>query len=142
MSEIYTPKYSKPHSFNLVTDYQMNRKHQFSLSWTISSGQPYTPVVGKVYDGGGALDDPYGELININGRKNSSRYPLYIRGDIAWIRDISPFGVKGRFKFQIMNVTNHYNVLTYIWDHDESPSEVRAMSMFPIIPSFGLEFEL
>ena len=142
MSEIYTPKYSKPHSLNLVTNYQMNKKHQFSLSWTMSSGQPYTPVVGKVYDGGGALDDPYAELININGRKNSSRYPLYIRGDIAWIRDISLFGMKGRFKFQVMNITNHYNVLTYIWDHDESPSEVRAMSMFPIIPSFGLEFEL
>lgn len=142
MSEIYTPKYSKPHSFNLVANYQMKRKNQFSLSWTISSGQPYTPVVGKIYDGGGDLNNPYAELINIQGQKNSSRYPLYIRGDVAWIRDISLFGVKGKFNFQIMNFTNHYNVLMYLWDHDESPSKVKAMSMFPIIPSFGLEFEL
>jgi len=141
VSEIYTPKHSKPHSLNLVASYQMSKNNQFSLSWTISSGQPYTPVVGKVYDGGGDLDRPYAELMNIQGRKNSSRYPLYVRGDIAWLRDISLFGVDGRFKLQVMNFTNHYNVLMYIWEHDESPSKVRALSMFPIIPSFGLEFE-
>lgn len=142
MSEIFTPKYSKPHSLNIVTNYQLNQKNQFSLSWTMSSGQPYTPVVGKIYDGGGSPDNPYGEIINISGQKNSSRYPMYMRGDIGWTRDISPFGIKGKFKFQIMNFTNHFNVLMYTWDHDESPSKVKAMSMFPIIPSFGWEFEL
>jgi hypothetical protein len=141
MSEIYTPKYSKPDSFNMVANYQMNKKNQFSLSWTISSGQPYTPVVGKVYDGGGSLDNPYAGLINIQGRKNSSRYPLYVRGDISWVKDISLFGMKGKRKFQVTNFTNHYNVLMYIWDHDESPSKVRALGMFPLIASFGMEFE-
>ena len=140
-SEIYAPKYSKPHSLNLVVSYQMNKKNRFSLSWTNSSGQPYTPVIGKVYDGGGALDNPYAGLINIQGRKNSSRYPPYVRGDIAWIRDISLFGVNGKFKFQVINFTYHYNVLLYVWDHDKSPSEVKAFSMLPIVPSFGLEFE-
>ena len=142
MSEVYVPKYSKPHSFNLVGNYQLNKKNQFSLSWTLSSGQPYTPTVGKIYHGNGDLDNPFAEIINIKGEKNSSRYPMYVRGDIGWIRNISPFGIKGKFKFSIMNFTNHYNVLLYIWDHDESPSKVRAMSMFPIIPSFGIEFEL
>ncbi len=141
-SEIYNPKYSKPHSLNLVLNYQVSKKNQFSFSWTTSSGQPYTPVVGKVYDSNGSLHDPYSDLINIKGQKNSSRYPTYVRGDIAWIRNISPFGINGKFKFQIMNVTNHYNVLLYYWDHDESPSDVKALSMFPIIPSFCLEFEL
>ena len=142
MSEIYTPKYSKPHSLNIVANYQLNKKDQFSISYTISSGQPYTPVVGKVYDGGGSLDDPYSELINIYGEKNSFRYPFYIRGDISWIRNLSFWGMDEKLKFQVINFTNHYNVLTYIWDHDESPSKVRAMSMFPFIPSVGLEFEL
>jgi len=142
MSEIYQPKYSKPHSFNLVTNYQMNKKNQFSLSWTMSSGQPYTPVVGKVYDGGGDLDNPFSGVTNLYGERHSARYPFYMRGDIGWIRNISPFGIDGKFKLSIMNFTNHYNVLMYIWDHDESPSKVRAMSMFPIIPSIGFEFEI
>ncbi|MBN2090965.1 TonB-dependent receptor [candidate division KSB1 bacterium] len=142
MSEIYTPKYSKPHSLNIVANYQLNDKNQFSISYIISSGQPYTPVVGKVYDGGGDLNNPYSELINIYGEKNSSRYPLYVRGDISWIRDISLFGINGKFKAQVINFTNHFNTFMYFWDHDKSPSRVRALSMFPIIPSFGLEFEL
>jgi len=107
----------------------------------MSSGQPYTPVVGKVYHEGDSLDDPYARVASIQGRRNSSRYPSYVRGDIAWIRDISPFGVNGKFKLQVINFTNQYNYLVYLWNHDRSPSEVRAISMFPIIPSFGLEFE-
>ena len=142
MSEIYTPKYSKPHSFNLVASYQINPKNQLSLSWTVSSGQPYTPVIGKVYHGYGSLDEPYANIMNIYGEKNSSRYPTYSRGDISWIRNIRWFGINGKFNLQVMNFTNHYNVLLYLWDHEKSPSRVRAVSMFPIIPSFGLEFEL
>ena len=140
-SEIYAPKYSRPHSLNVVGSYQISKRNRISVSWTMSSGQPYTPVVGKVYHENSALDDPYARVISVQGRKNSSRYPPYVRGDIAWIRDISPFGVNGRFKLQVINFTNHYNYLLYLWDHDSSPSEVSAISMFPIVPSFGLEFE-
>ena len=140
-SEIYPPKYSRPHSLNLVASYQMSQNNRFSLSWSMSSGQPYTPVVGKVYHAGESLGNPYSRVISIEGRKNSSRYPTYVRGDVAWIRDISPFGVNGKFKLQVINFTNHYNYLLYIWNHDSSPSEVRAISMFPIVPTFGLEFE-
>ena len=140
-SEIYAPKYSRPHSLNLVASYQMSQKNLISMSWTLSSGQPYTPVIGKVYHGGESLDEPYANVISIQGRKNSSRYPLYMRGDIAWIRNISPFGLTGKFKLQIINFTNHYNYLVYLWDHNRSPSTVKAISMFPIVPSFGLEFE-
>jgi hypothetical protein len=111
------------------------------MSWTISSGQPYTPVVGKVFYGGFDLNSPYGHLIDLQGERYSSRFPLYIRGDISWIRKISPFGLKAKFKAQVLNFTNHYNVLTYVWDHNSSPSKVKAISMFPILPSVGLEFE-
>jgi len=141
-SEVYQPKYSKPHSFNLAASYQMTPKSQLSMAWTIGSGQPYTPVVGKVFHGGGDLDDPYSELTNVQGRRNSARVPTYVRGDLSWARSISLFGLKGRFRAQVLNFTNHFNVLMYVWDHDKSPSEVTAVSMFPIFPSIGLEFEL
>lgn len=42
----------------------------------------------------------------------------------------------------VLNLANHFNVLTYVWDHNKSPSEVRALSMFPVLPTVGLEFEL
>jgi len=142
MSEIYAPKYSKPHSFNLVANYHRNETSQYSLSLTIASGQPYTPVVGKVYDGGGDLDNPFADNINVYGEKNSVRYPLYFRLDVGWVRNISWFGLQGKFKAQVMNLTNHFNVLTYVWDHDKSPSKVRAVSMMPFMGTIGLEFEI
>ena len=140
-SEVYAPKYSRPHSLNLVASYQVSKRNRVSLSWAMSSGQPYTPVVGKVFHESDTFDNPYARVISIQGRRNSSRYPPYVRGDIAWIKGISLFGVNGKFKIQVINFTNHYNYLIYLWNHDSSPSEVRAISMFPIVPSFGLEFE-
>jgi len=140
-SEIYPPVFSKPHSFSLAINYQLGQKNLLSIAWSVSSGRPYTPVVGKVYHGYGNPEDPYAELINISGRRHSARYPLYIRGDVAWYRDVSLFGLKGRFFVQVVNFINRHNDLIYIWDHDKSPSEVTSIGMFPIFPSIGLEFE-
>ncbi|MFA4907998.1 MAG: TonB-dependent receptor plug domain-containing protein, partial [archaeon] len=141
--EIYNPNYYRPHAGNLVLNYQINSKNSVSLTWSLSSGQPYTPVIGKVYtqSGFGSIENPY-TLTTIYGRKNSAHYPAYYRGDIGWLRDIHPFGIHGRFKFQVINFTNHFNALFYSWDHSRSPSRVTAIGMFPIIPTMGVEFEL
>ncbi len=142
--EIYNPKYDQPHSVNLVISYQLNDKNTFGLTLKSASGQPYTPVVGKTYSqsGMGDLMAPYDNLRTISGNRNSARYPAYFRSDISWMRDINIFGAEGKFKFQIINFTNHFNTLFYYWQHDKSPSEVTAFSMFPVIPSFGIEFKL
>ena len=141
--EIYLPSYHRPHNFNLVLNYRLNKRNALSLTWSTATGQPYTPVIGKVYtqSGYGDIENPYNSLQNIEGEKNSAFYPMYLRGDIGYIRNISPFGIKGRLKLQIINFTNHFNVLLYSWDHSKSPSKATAFGMFPIIPTLGLEFE-
>lgn len=142
--EIYNPKYDRPHNLNCVVNYEWNSRNTVGLVITAASGQPYTPVVGKTYTQSGFGDPnyPYTEMQNITGRRNSARYPMYFRCDVSWSRNIKPFGKNGLMKFQILNVTNHFNTLLYSWDHTKSPSEVVAYSMFPIIPSLGIEFEL
>jgi len=142
--EIYHPKYDQPHAFNCVLSYQLNQKNSFGLTVAWNSGKPYTPVVGKTYTQSnmGSYLNPYADLRTIPGRRNSVRYPFYFRSDISWQRTIEWFGIAGRFKFQIINFTNHFNTLFYYWQHNYSPSRVKAFSMFPIIPSVGLEFEL
>lgn len=139
--EIYCPNYHRPHNFNLYLSWELNAKNRISLVWTTSSGQPYTPIVGKVYTQSefGDLENPYRNLVNLEGRINSGRYPYYLRCDLGWVRSIQPFGIPGKLKFQIINVTNHFNVLLYDWDHSKSPSRVTAVGMFPVIPTLGLE---
>ena len=76
------------------------------------------------------------------GSSNSSKYPDYFRLDINLSRKTALFGLDGDLKFQIVNLTNHFNVLLYNWNHEASPSTVQAFSMFPIILTMGWEFNL
>ncbi|MCF7803786.1 MAG: TonB-dependent receptor [Candidatus Marinimicrobia bacterium] len=142
--EVYHPKYDKRHNFNLVVNYRLNERNAFGLSWNWSSGQPYTPVVGKMYGGNETAGwfRPYLYQTNISGNRNSANFPAYVRGDISYTRQLDWFGWDGEFKFQILNFTNQFNVLLYQWDHSSSPSTVVANSMFPIIPTFGFSFRI
>ena len=144
--EIYPAKYDKPHSFNSLMSYQINKKYSIGLSATLGSGQTYTPVIGKVHQAGiqayGSLENPYSNFGNIYGVRNGARYPNYFRVDLSLGRKSRIFGLDSEFKFQIINVTNYYNVLLYLWDHNSSPSRVEAYSMFPLIFTFGWEFQI
>ena len=144
--EIYPAKYDKPHSFNTLISYSINDKYTMGLTTSFSSGQTYTPVIGKVHqtsvESYGSLENPYSNFGNIFGAKNSSRYPNYFRVDISISRQMSLFGIDSELKFQIVNLTDYYNVLLYNWDHESSPSKVQAYSMFPRIITFGWEFKL
>jgi hypothetical protein len=142
--EVYPPKYYRPHTLNLVMSYQFNNRHSLSLTWSIAGGQPYTPVIGRMYtqSGFGSLLNPYMISTEVLGLRNSARYPTYLRGDIGWIFAIRLFGSDGNFKLQIINFTNHFNALIYSFHHRSASPTVRAIGMFPIIPSLGVEFRL
>ena len=145
--EKYPAKYNKPHSFNSVISYQLNNRYSFGLSCVYGSGQTYTPVIGKVHQAGqqlyGSLENPYQYFGNIYGARNSGTYPSYFRLDVSMTRKTNLFFLwEGDMKFQIINLTNHYKVLLYNWNHQASPSQVQAFSMFPFILTVGWEFNL
>lgn len=146
--EKYNAKYNKPHNFSSVISYDLNSNITIAASCVISSGQTYTPVTGKVHQASqqsyGSLEKPYSSFGNIFGARNSSRYPTYFRTDLSLSQKKKSkwFGFDYIRKFQIINLTNHYNVLLYNFDHQSSPSRVSAYSMFPIFFSFGWEFKL
>jgi hypothetical protein len=146
IGEIFSPKSDQTNTLNIVANYALNKKNSFGLTISNSSGRPYTPTVGYVYTqnsgsggGGDNYNNPYGNLVELKGLKNSARYPTYFRTDLSWSRKISPFGLNGNFKFQIINVTNHFNVLFYNWNLDDE--KVTAIGMFPFFPSMGVEFK-
>ncbi len=142
--EIYSSKYDQPHSVNLVLNYAMNAKNSFGITLSNSSSNLYTPTVGYVYTQNGSfgsnLANPYANLAELKGFRNSARYPDYFRIDVSYSREITPFGIDGLFKIQVINATNHFNTFFYNWDLAEGT--VEAIGMFPIFPSFGVEFKL
>ena len=144
--EVYPAKYDKPHSLSVLVSLSINNKYTMGLTTSFGSGQTYTPVIGKVHQTSvqsyGSLENPYSNFGNIFGAKNSSRYPDYFRVDVSIARKMSLFGIDSELKFQIVNLTDYYNVLLYNWNHESSPSKVQAYSMFPRIITFGWEFKL
>jgi hypothetical protein len=144
--EVYPAKYDKPHSLSVLVSLSINDKYTMGLTTSFGSGQTYTPVIGKVHQTSvqsyGSLENPYSNFGNIFGAKNSSRYPDYFRVDVSIARKMSLFGIDSELKFQIVNLTDYYNVLLYNWNHESSPSKVQAYSMFPRIITFGWEFKL
>ena len=129
-----------------MLSYQNNKKYSLGLTTVFSSGQTYTPVIGKVHQTGidsfGSLENPYTNFGNIYGVRNGSRYPNYFRIDISLSTKSNLFGLDSEWKFQIINLINNYNVLLYLWEHTASPSKVQAYSMFPRIFTFGWEFKI
>ena len=91
----------------------------------------------------GSLEKPYQYFGNIYGPRNSGTYPSYFRLDLSMTRKTDLFFLwEGDLKLQFINLTNHYNVLLYNWNHQASPSQVQAFSMFPFIFTVGWEFNL
>jgi len=146
VGEIYRAKYDIPHSLNLVVNYEFSDINTLGFSLVTHSGQPFTPPSGKVFhqsqDIFGSMDNPFQRFDTYYGAKNSARYPAYLRLDFNYIRQISPWGLDGTFKLQVINLTNHFNVLLYNWQLEASPARATAYSMFPVILTFGWEFAL
>ncbi len=141
--EIYSSKYDQPYSVNLVVNYTPSKKNAFGLTLASSSSNLYSPTVGYTYTQHGQgfnFMNPYSDLTDIKGSRNSARYPDYFRIDVSYSRQINPFGIEGLFKFQIINVSNHFNTFFYNWDL--SAKTVEGIGMFPFLPTFGVEFKL
>jgi len=142
--EVYNSKYDQPHSLNLVLNYTINKKNTIGLTLSNSSSNLYTPTVGYLYTQNGSFGadfaNPFSNLTEIKGFRNSARYPDYFRMDVSYSRKINPFGIDGLFKIQIINATNHFNTFFYSWDLAEGT--VEGVGMFPFFPSFGVEFKL
>ncbi|MDX9779639.1 MAG: hypothetical protein RBT66_01225, partial [bacterium] len=78
------------------------------------------------------------------------RYPDYFRWDAGINRRGKLFKQDVVWYFHVLNLTNHRNVFLYLYENydsqfdPENNSSVitrRPITMFPILPTFGLEFK-
>ncbi len=152
----YFPKYDRTHTLNVVADWALNDALHFSTAITYSSGNPYTPVIGRTetwQDGSWDLDNSwYGRESFLYGKKHSVRYPGYFRWDVS-LKKRQPFLNGHReWYFQVLNVTNHLNVFSYLYrnhgeynyrtyEYENKGVQRFGIPMFPFLPTFGVKFE-
>ena len=148
----HRPNFDRTHTINIVANYDLTSEVQTNFGLTMSSGNPYTKIMGRVYDWQQNLDsDTYWYPVDsyIIGEKNTERYDDYFRIDIGMTRKKGNlFGVNYDTYWQIMNVTRHLNILSYAyrtkidpWTGNRTGVERRAIPMFPLIVTFGIKFD-
>jgi hypothetical protein len=146
----YPPKYDRTHNLNVVAQYDIDKRWYFSSSLVWSTGNPYSQIYGNFH-----YTDPFSSWGGINrmeiyGERNGERYPPYFRWDIGINRRGKLFKQKATYYFHVLNVTNHPNVFLYLYENYDSEFDPETntsiiyrqpVTMFPILPTFGVEFE-
>ena len=151
----YPPIFDRRLDVDLVLQRSLGRGLEAGLRWNFGTGLPYTRPLGtyryfspRLIPGAG-LDwdtDPNGdgeggdELYGVVlSDRNASRYPSRHRLDLSlrWTLDrrwgrMTPY-------VSILNVYNRKNVLFYFYEYQRDPAVRTGISMFPFLPTLGLE---
>jgi hypothetical protein len=150
----YPPIFDRRLDLDLVLRYPLPRGWEGGLRWNVGTGVPYTRAVGSyayysprfVQNDGrlewaGASEDTdalggYGVLLE---ERNRSRYPTYHRLDVSARRTFfKSWGTLTPY-VDLLNVYNQRNVLFYFYEYERTPAVRSGISMFPLVPTVGVE---
>lgn len=147
----FPPVFDRRVDVDVVLQYRLPRALEAGARWNYGSGTPYTRPVAQVVgfetdvaDGGYRLprpetDDPDVPYYVVPGDRNRERYPAYHRLDLTVRRPyVRRWGTFTPY-LQVLNVYNQRNVLFYFFNYDKTPPTRSGISMFPLLPSIGVE---
>lgn len=150
----YPPVFDKRLDLDLVLQYPLPGGWEGGLRWNVGSGVPYTKPLGAYatysprfvqnegrLEWAGARDnsDDLGGFAVFLGERNGSRYPWYHRLDVSGRKTIEKsWGTLVPY-VSLLNVYNRKNVLFYFYEYGEQPPTRSGISMFPVLPTVGLE---
>jgi hypothetical protein len=148
----YPPIFDRRIDLDVVLRRNLGRNLEAGLRFNYGSGLPYTRPLGsyvylapRVLPGlglnaeglEGQGDEDFSGIVL--GDRNATRYPSRHRLDVSlrWVLNRS----WGRMTpyLSVLNVYNRKNVLFYFFEYDEEPPVRTGISMFPFLPSVGLE---
>jgi hypothetical protein len=146
----FPPIFDRRFDFDLIVQYLLPRDVEFGARWNYGSPIPYTRPVSQHLawrhnlprgrfeparrQGPGELP-----LVVVLGERNAERYPAYHRLDLTLRRTFRPRWGSYTPYLQVLNVYNQRNVLFYFYNYDRLPATRSGISMFPVLPSIGIE---
>ena len=152
----YSPIFDRRIDVDFVLRYPAPWGWEGGVRWNLGTGIPYTSVLGSYryyeprYVGGRGLEwsgapgpdadpDDDGDFCVVLRDRNSSRYPTNHRLDLSFRRasekswgSLTPY-------VNLVNVYNQRNVLFYFFEYERNPAVRSGISMFPVLPTIGLE---
>jgi hypothetical protein len=133
----FMPKYDRRHDLSVVGNYQLDEDWKVGFVFTYSTGQTFTQGIGRY-----AVQTPDGTFQQIlPGDLSNNRLSPYHRMDVSITRRISLMSLQGSLYIQIYNIYNHKNVWYREFNTQKNPTEVTDVTLLPLIPTFGIDFE-
>lgn len=130
-NEWYTSPFERPHSVNIVLNYQKTEKNGIAINWVYLSGQPATLPVGRMEYGN--------DILPVYSGRNKERFPSYHRLDISYTHKMRNWGkMEQELSFSIYNVYGHHNTWSINFEQDENnPKIMNAKNtyLFSFVPS-------
>lgn len=153
-SVTYAPVFDRRLDVDLVLRYPLPWGWDGGLRWNVGTGTPYTRALGAYaaytpsflerggrleWDGAQADTDEFGGYAVFLEGRNASRYPTYHRLDLSARKTVrKSWGTLVPY-VDLLNMYNRRNVLFYFYQYAESPPVRSGISMFPLLPTVGLE---
>jgi hypothetical protein len=147
----FAPIWDRRADIDLVLQHTLRGGIETGLRWNYGSGTPYTRPVAQIVGfqtdiarGGYRLprpvgDDPSVPLYVVLGDRNADRLPAYHRMDVTVRRSYRRGWGEFTPYLQVLNAYNRRNVLFYFFNYDRTPPTRSGISMFPVLPSIGVE---
>ena len=142
----YPPIFDRRLDLDLVLRLPLPAGLRGGVRWNLGTGLPYTrPLASFAYFSpqnmsGGRLtwqeDEANAMLL---GPRNGTRYPPYHRLDLSVRRTFVLGWGTLTPHLDVLNVYNRKNVLFYFFDYTADGATRSGLSMFPILPTAGLE---
>lgn len=145
----YAPVFDRRLDADLVVQAMLPWRLELGARWHVGTGLPFTRPVGaylyyeySFIDGGWRLPDEPTDTMDtaiVLGPRNAERYPVYHRLDFSVRRpSVKSWGTITPY-FDVLNVYDKRNVLFYFYQYDRVPPTRAGISMFPLLPTAGVE---
>jgi hypothetical protein len=147
----YAPIFDRRIDLDVVMRFPLPSGWLGGLRMNLATGTPYTRPLGsyayfrpRFVDRGGRFswNEDEGDLgrwaVALGGR-NAERYPIYHRLDVSERRTFEKSWGSITPHVDVLNVYNRKNVLLYAFDYEDDPPRRWSISMFPILPTIGVE---
>jgi hypothetical protein len=143
----YAPVFDRRLDIDLAVQAMLPRDVEVGVRWNFGTGLPYTRPVGayvvneySLIERGwrGTRSDTVSSAI-VLGPRNAERYPAYHRLDASVRKTYQRRWGTLTPHFDLINVYDRRNVLFYFYEFDRDPPVRSGISMFPILPTIGLE---
>ena len=126
--------YDQAHNLIAVASWEIDSRWRVGGRFQLTTGKPYTPITGAVYQADVDLYDPlYGPT---NSQRVATQHQLDLRVDRVWKRR----DYKITAYLDVANVYLNAAAIDYRYNFDYTKRT--AFTTLPIIPSFGVRGEL